>query len=252
MNTTSRHSTPTPTPVSVARRLTLGASWPLLAGFWLTYALLIIVLEVMSIDQLSGEYSLVSLTRSATVWFPLVLSLITSIRAFVPLLVAGGTRKSYIRATLLTLATTTLVNTAALLTLLALEVALVSSRSGIVPHLNDQPLNISPDQMSSYLITGFMTFPGFLGAGVSGLLLGAIILRWGRTWQTWLSAPLCLLPVILSFLLNTGFAQNYWIIAVILAFLVSGLGMLRYAKIIGNTPIRPLAIRPKNERFPPA
>ncbi len=179
---------------------------------------MLVVLSLSDALSTSQFASLVSLTRGSIAGFQLALSLLAVTFFFAPLVMAGATRRAVVRASLLTVAVIAVANTAVFTALLALD----------------------PRVLDDAGTAGFALLGGlacFLGGGVSGLLLGASLSRWGKSRNSWLAVPLGFVPLLSGLLATPEYAGEAWPIVACVSLVISLTGMLAYNTILTNSPI---------------
>ncbi|QCB92482.1 hypothetical protein [Cellulomonas shaoxiangyii] len=229
-----------PSPFAHALQRQLGVAVYLAAWFW-AVALVCLVAASLVVWRVNGsvDVSVVQYARQATIWFPFSQAILLVAALLRPHVAAGMTRRTFLRASLLTAVATGVLYTLVLVGLLLVERA-VHGALGWDTEVWDLPASADPEAGELLGLFG----PAMVLANLSGLLVGAVYHRGGAWWGT-LTLPLTVAPVLVALAAGgewfTWDALDPWAGAtagVVVALVLGAVTAVAYVLVLRSIAIR--------------
>lgn len=222
---------------------TLAAHLYLAAWFW-AIAVVAVTIALVVVDRVGTvEVSIAQFAAQGATWFPFAIAIILTGSQIGVHVANGMTRRSFLRAALLSVLVSALVYALVMSTLLLVEGA-VFDRMGW-PHVPDgEDRSAWQDGFGPALLDYGLLF---LAGQVSGLLVGITYYRFGGWWGT-LLLPLTVAPVLLIQLAGPLVGGSRTVgdivvpsaVGVAIALALIGLAAYAFARVTRDVPIRPI------------
>ncbi len=189
---TTARATRRPSPLAHALSRQLGVAAYLAVWYW-AIALVVLVIATLVVWRVNGsvDVSIVAYARQSAIWFPFsqaILLIASLLRVHVA---AGMTRRTFVRASLVTAVSTGLGYTLVLSGLLLLERALHAA-VGWDAEILEQGFELVGSSFPT--MVGELA-PALVLANLCGLLVGVVYHRYGGWWGT-VTLPLTVLPIV--------------------------------------------------------
>lgn len=231
-----------PSPFAHALRRQLAVALFLAGWFWAIAAVCLVTatLVVWAVNG-SVDVAIAVYARQASTWFPFSQAILLVAALLRPHVAAGMTRRTFVRASLVTAVLTGLLYSAVLVGLLLLERA-VHDAVGWDTVITEVGLAATGSSVATLVLD---LVPSLVVANLSGLLVGIVYQRAGGWWGT-VTLPLTVAPILATWALAgtwTGLWIQGWLtdrplVTVLAAVLVAAATAVAYVLVARSAPVR--------------